>query len=578
MKNIIVLFFVLNFVGVLFGQLGQDNHIQIKDYQRSQLEDPDVYAVDNFVFSVWRSVDGHNTYIEGNIYNKTTGSRIRGLSIVDERGLSLSDLGRPRIAAINYSSYGVYWVVVYSYKKTIRARVYKNDGEFIYQKTLYDEGLYGNNPKFSEIGVCGNENFFIVFMQEEQGLGDSYDIAGLKFDPLKNGIGAVTKDFKISGASSEPIINKYSADDYGSFCLIWREFDQDFNSDLGDYTIYRKEIEFTEKWSNDENELQYDLSKSYKLHEEKRALNEFHESYFFRAFIDGNTNQWLIACQDKSLGVEFMKLYACKGDIVNKVGSPSIDYHEFSPVVSQLYVNDPLDDINIFVSVHAMKPVSGGDDYKLMVKEYAVYTNNCNIQVIKSSVIDLGRSANFINGFRVDSRSGDEFIFIHDYYPVNNQLELYSYTYVGPEISGHVRKSNNEGVGGVTISFSNDGGSTTTEDDGSYSIPIQYKWHGRATPYKNGYEFNPQFIDYNIVKHDDPDENYTGTSSSPVISGYVQTSGGSAISNVAITFSDNNVGNTTTNSSGYYSKTVPYNWDGTVTPSKSGYSFSPSNK
>jgi len=62
--------------------------------------------------------------------------------------------------------------------------------------------------------------------------------------------------------------------------------------------------------------------------------------------------------------------------------------------------------------------------------------------------------------------------------------------------------------------------------------------------------------------------------SNPTISGYVRTEGGSGISGVTLSFS-NGGGSTTTNSSGYYSKQVPYGWSGTVTPSKSGYTFSP---
>ena len=60
----------------------------------------------------------------------------------------------------------------------------------------------------------------------------------------------------------------------------------------------------------------------------------------------------------------------------------------------------------------------------------------------------------------------------------------------------------------------------------------------------------------------------------PTISGYVRTEGGSGISGVTLSFS-NGGGSTITNSNGYYSKQVPYGWSGTVTPSKSGYTFSP---
>jgi len=76
----------------------------------------------------------------------------------------------------------------------------------------------------------------------------------------------------------------------------------------------------------------------------------------------------------------------------------------------------------------------------------------------------------------------------------------------------------------------------------------------------------------------------------PAISGYVRTFAGSGISGVTLTF-DKNAGSTTTDNSGYYSKTVPFAWSGVVTPSKAcpfdklragsepaerdGYTFSP---
>jgi hypothetical protein len=57
----------------------------------------------------------------------------------------------------------------------------------------------------------------------------------------------------------------------------------------------------------------------------------------------------------------------------------------------------------------------------------------------------------------------------------------------------------------------------------------------------------------------------------PAISGYVRSDSGSGISRVTLTFTDG--GSTTTDNSGFYSKTVTYGWSGMVTPSKSSYSF-----
>ncbi|MCW5775745.1 MAG: hypothetical protein KIS87_04785 [Phycisphaeraceae bacterium] len=60
------------------------------------------------------------------------------------------------------------------------------------------------------------------------------------------------------------------------------------------------------------------------------------------------------------------------------------------------------------------------------------------------------------------------------------------------------------------------------------------------------------------------------------ISGQVKTAGGSAISGVKLTATG--IGSITTTGNGMYSITVPDGWSGTITPSKSGYSFTPSSR
>ena len=61
------------------------------------------------------------------------------------------------------------------------------------------------------------------------------------------------------------------------------------------------------------------------------------------------------------------------------------------------------------------------------------------------------------------------------------------------------------------------------------------------------------------------------------IFGYVGRSAGSAVSGVSVS-ANNGVGSTVTGPTGYYSLTVPHGWSGRVTPSKSGYIFSPSHR
>ncbi|MBD3340453.1 MAG: T9SS type A sorting domain-containing protein [Candidatus Lokiarchaeota archaeon] len=77
-------------------------------------------------------------------------------------------------------------------------------------------------------------------------------------------------------------------------------------------------------------------------------------------------------------------------------------------------------------------------------------------------------------------------------------------------ISGYVRTSDGTGISDVRMSFSNGGGSTTTNSSGYYSHSVEYGWSGMVTPSKNGYKFDPDHRPYTNVTDDDSWENYTG--------------------------------------------------------------------
>ena len=144
-------------------------------------------------------------------------------------------------------------------------------------------------------------------------------------------------------------------------------------------------------------------------------------------------------------------------------------------------------------------------------------------------------------------------------------------------ISGYVRTSSGNGIGGVKMTFSNGEGSTTTNSSGYYSQKVEEDWSGTVTPSKVGYSFDPAYRSYDEVEKNQRNQNYTGIVQTRIISGYVRTSSGNGLSGVTVTF--NNGGSTeTTDSSGYYNRKVNYGWGGTVTPSKDGYSFIPASR
>ena len=78
-------------------------------------------------------------------------------------------------------------------------------------------------------------------------------------------------------------------------------------------------------------------------------------------------------------------------------------------------------------------------------------------------------------------------------------------------ISGYVHDSSNNGISGVTLSFSNGGGSTTTNSSGYYSASVSYGWSGTVTPSKSGWTFSPSSRTYSNVTSNQSNQNYTGT-------------------------------------------------------------------
>ena len=145
-----------------------------------------------------------------------------------------------------------------------------------------------------------------------------------------------------------------------------------------------------------------------------------------------------------------------------------------------------------------------------------------------------------------------------------------------PTISGNIMSNNGRPINNVTVSFSSGGGSTTTNESGNYVKSVPYNWSGTAVPSKTGYTFNPAYRSYINVTTNRTNQDYigTGTSTTPVISGYITDNFGWAISGVTVTFSSGG-GSAITDTDGYYSKSVPNNWSGTAVPSKTGYTFNP---
>lgn len=66
------------------------------------------------------------------------------------------------------------------------------------------------------------------------------------------------------------------------------------------------------------------------------------------------------------------------------------------------------------------------------------------------------------------------------------------------------------GIPGVNISFSNNGGIATTDQDGYYSHPVDEGWSGTATPSYESFTFTPEFREYDNVTSPQTEQDYTG--------------------------------------------------------------------
>ena len=140
-------------------------------------------------------------------------------------------------------------------------------------------------------------------------------------------------------------------------------------------------------------------------------------------------------------------------------------------------------------------------------------------------------------------------------------------------ISGQVVDTSGRGIAGVAVS---DGGThtTTTASDGRYTISELPNGTYAISAAKGGYTFSPGSRSVTVPPNA-TDINFTGSGNSK-ISGRVRGGGGSGIAGVTI--SDGAGHSTTSDANGSYSFGGLTPGTYTITPSKTGYAFSPSSQ
>jgi len=80
-----------------------------------------------------------------------------------------------------------------------------------------------------------------------------------------------------------------------------------------------------------------------------------------------------------------------------------------------------------------------------------------------------------------------------------------------PTISGAVKTAGGVAIEGVTMTFSDGGGTATTDVSGNYAKAMNYGWTGTATPSKAGYTFAPSSRSYTNVTANQADQSFTAT-------------------------------------------------------------------
>jgi hypothetical protein len=137
-----------------------------------------------------------------------------------------------------------------------------------------------------------------------------------------------------------------------------------------------------------------------------------------------------------------------------------------------------------------------------------------------------------------------------------------NYSPTNPMISG------NAGVGGALITYT--GGTTVANPSGNYSFTVTPGWTGTVTPSKTGYIFTPANRAYiTPVTTNQTAQNFTAA---PIT---FSISGTTGVGGVTLSYTDGTPKLVNSDASGVYSITVPYGWTGTVTPTKTGYTFLP---
>lgn len=118
----------------------------------------------------------------------------------------------------------------------------------------------------------------------------------------------------------------------------------------------------------------------------------------------------------------------------------------------------------------------------------------------------------------------------------------------------------------------------TSGADGSYSTTVNFNWDGTITPEKDGYDFNPTDRTYNGLDGDMLYDSYDATLRKYIISGDIVSQNGQPVEGVTIITELGSDIRTATDEKGKFKLEVDHGWQGQLSPTKPGYTFSPINR
>jgi hypothetical protein len=139
--------------------------------------------------------------------------------------------------------------------------------------------------------------------------------------------------------------------------------------------------------------------------------------------------------------------------------------------------------------------------------------------------------------------------------------------------SSEVTILGNAGLPSAVLSYVVNGTNKTFTADstGAYSFKVPYNWSGTVTPSKSGYMFTPSSATFTNLTASQTIQNFAATLAYTI-------SGNAGKPGVTLSYTDIIAKTVVSDSNGNYTIAVPVGWTGSITPSLTNYTFSPTSR